>query len=291
MSTLTKVMVVLNAVVAIALSSLVIASAARWTNTQQTIEHYQTLYAAEMADKLALQGSMAALLAIQNDDNRVLRNQLSQHETAANANAEQTAALRIELSRAVIKAEAAEAGRKKLEEILGVQSVELSNLQSQNRTLLEQNIDLQTRNQRLSGRNLELAGQLTVAVDENRNLQEKNFALSRALQEAQDQLASGRRPTRADETPVGVVAASPLVAGPIRGEIIKIDGRLVSINIGESSGVVSGMEFLVYRGQTYIGDIRIDTVWPKQAGAQVTLENTGEQIRPGDTVVFGWDRG
>ena len=45
---------------------------------------------------------------------------------------------------------------------------------------------------------------------------------------------------------------------------------------------------MIYRGQTYLGDLKIDTVRPKEAGGKLTLVKTGQQVQRGDRVVYGY---
>jgi hypothetical protein len=79
------------------------------------------------------------------------------------------------------------------------------------------------------------------------------------------------------------------VAGEIRGEIIEIDGVYAAINVGESSGVVAGMTFMIYReGGAYLGDLIIEQVRPHQAGGRLTTLVEGE-VRKGDAVIYGMD--
>lgn len=290
MSTLTKVFVVLTSVMAIALSCLTIASAARWSNLQENLESYQQLYQAELVARMNTQAVMAAKLAMLDDELDKRAELLAQRDREVRELTDQLASLRNDLARRTNEAVAAEAGRKKLEEILEVQTVELSSAQKQNQELLSQNIDLQTRNQRLASRNLELTGQLAIATDENRNLQEKLYAAEQKLREVQQAMAAGRRVV-AVEAPPGAVPLSPVAAGPISGEVTQVDGSYVSINVGETSGVVPGMEFMVYRGQTYLGDLKVENVRPKEAGGKLTLLRTGQQVRPGDRVVHGLEGG
>lgn len=289
MSTMTKVFVVLNCVMAIVLSCLTVAGAAGWANTQQLVQTEQRRADAESVRARQVEATAAASLAIKDDAIQERDRLLA---TAAQERArldEQVATLRNELAKQTNMAVAAEAGRKKLEEILGVQTAELTNTQKQNQVLLAQSIELQTRNQRLSSRLLEVTGQLTIATDQARNLTEKNYALEQQLREKEQALASGRRVAAAPETPVGVMAVSPLVAGPIRGEIVNLDGRYASLNIGETSGVVAGMTFMVYRDGEYIGDLQIDTVRPKESGAKVVLVAKDRVVQVGDRVVYGYE--
>jgi hypothetical protein len=284
---MTKVFVVLTSVVAIVLSCLTVASAARWSNLKETVDHYQQLYEAEMVHRMNTQATMYVTLAMKDDELRQASQQGAAQATKLRELDDQVAALRIDLARQTNEAAAFEAGRKKLEEILGVQTAELTNTQKQNQVLLAQNIDLQTRNQRLATRNLEVTGQFTVAIDENRNLQEKLYAAEQMTKELQQKTAGGMRLTAGERSPVGVTPVSPVVAGPISGEIVEIDGNYVSLSVGDSSGVVQGMPFMVYRGQTYVGDIAVETVRPKEAGGKITLLKPGQQIQRGDRVVYG----
>ncbi len=289
MSTLTKVFVVLNCVMAIVLSSLTVAGAAGWANTQELVQAEQRRADAESVRARQVEANAAANLAIKDDAIQERDRLLASAAQERARLTEQLAALRNELARQTNLAVAAEAGRKKLEEILGVQTAELTNTQKQNQVLLTQNIELQTRNQRLSSRLLEVTGQLTIATDQVRNLTEKNYALEQQLREREQMLAGGPRVARGAETPAGVTALTPLVAGPIRGEIVYLDGRYASLNIGETSGVVPGMTFMVYRDGEYIGDVQIDTVRPKESGAKVVLVAKDRTMQVGDRVVYGYE--
>lgn len=287
MSTLTKVFVVLTCVMAIVLSCLTIATAARWTNLREDIESYQQLYQSEFVKRLNTEAVMAATLAIKDDELRTRDRLLASKENEVRDLGDQLATLRNDLARRTNEAVAAEAGRKKLEEILEVQTAELTSLQKHNQTLLSQTIDLQTRNQRLATRNLEVTGQLTIQIDENRNLQEKLYAQEQLNKELQETLATGRRIIPVGEAPRGAVPAAPAVAGPISGEVVQVDGGYVSVNVGETSGVIAGMDFMIYRGDVYVGDLKIENVRPKEAGGKLTLVRPGQEVRAGDRVVFG----
>ncbi len=288
MSTLTKVFIVLTSVVAIVLSCLTVASAARWSNLKETVDKYQQLYEAELVHRMNAQTTMYVALAMKDDELRKSTQQVATQETKLRDLDDQLAATRLDLARKTNDAAAFEAGRKKLEELLGVQTAELTSAQKQNQMLLSQNIDLQTRNQRLATRNLEVTGQLTIALDESRNLQEKLFAAEQMSKDLQQRAAGGvRAAAAAEKAPLGVTPVQPPVVGPISGEVRDINGAYVSLNIGESSGVVQGMPFMVYRGQTYVGDVAVENVRPKEAGGKITLLRAGQQVQPGDRVVYG----
>jgi hypothetical protein len=286
-STLTKVFVVLTSVVAIVLSCLTVATAARWSNLRENLESYQQLYQSEFVKRMNTETVMATSLAMKDDELQQARALVTKRDDDVRQLGDQLAAARADLARRTNEAVTAEAGRKKLEAILEVQTAELSGTQKQNQVLVSQNIDLQTRNQRLATRNLELTGQLTIAVDENRNLQEKLYAAQQMTKELQRSGGGAARAPSAVETPGGVVPVSQQVAGPISGEVVQMENGYVTVNVGETSGVVQGMEFMIYRGQTYIGDLKVETVRPKEAGGKLTLVRTGQQVQRGDRVVCG----
>ena len=73
----------------------------------------------------------------------------------------------------------------------------------------------------------------------------------------------------------------------------KIDGRvvgvsnkinLVVISVGEEDGVKVGFEFTIYRGNTYVGKMVVEKVYPRQAAGHVVLEKTKDKVQPGDSV-------
>ena len=288
MSTLTKVLVVLTAVLSIALSCLFIAAAAQWDNWKALALDYQTGRDAAITQAQSTAATMQAALAMKDE---ALATQARKHQAALdelrNLN-DQNAELRSNLSKTENQRLAAEAGRTKLQEILDVTTGELKATQKQNQTLLSQNIDLQSRNARQNSRILELTTSVTILRDQNRNMQEKLYASEQ--QNAELEQRAGAPVARARPTaPPGALAVVPTVAGEIRGEIIEVDRVYATINVGEGSGVVPGMTFMVYReGGAYLGDLIIEQVRPKQAGGRLTTLVEGE-VRKGDAVVYGMD--
>ncbi|MCK4341292.1 MAG: hypothetical protein KAY37_06165 [Phycisphaerae bacterium] len=289
MSTMTKVFVVLTSVVAIALSCLTVATAARWSNQKDQIEDYQRLYQAEFVRRLNMEAVMATSLAMKDDALQEERQLRSEEEKNVSDLTDDLESLRIELARQRNDATAFEAGRKKLEEILEVQTAEITSTRKNYQVLLTEKIDLQTRNQRLASRVLELTSQLTIASDEIRNMQEKLYASEQRVKELQEGLVGTPRVAAAAEAPAGAVPVTRAVAGPIKGEIVQVEGRYVSINVGETSGVVAGMPFMVYRGDTYVGDLKVEKVFPKEAGGKLTIVAPGQSVRLGDRVAYGLD--
>jgi hypothetical protein len=287
-STLTKVFVVLTAVLSIALSCLFIAAAAQWDNWRELAFTYQERRDAAITQAQSTAAAMQAALAMKDEalatQARKLQVALDEVKNLNDQNAE----LRSALSKAENEQLAAEAGRTKLQEILDVSTGELKATQKQNQTLLSQNIDLQARNARQNSRILELTTNVTILQDQTRNIQEKLYACEQ--QNVELERRAGAPVARAMPAAApGAVSVSPTVAGEIRGEIIEVEGVYATINVGEGSGVVPGMTFMVYReGGVYLGDLIIEQVRPKQAGGRLTTLVEGE-VRKGDAVVYGID--
>lgn len=283
MSTLTKVFVFLTSIFGIVLSCLFVAAAAQWDNWKQLAQTYQQQAQGEFTQRINVQATSAAELAMKSDALEEKARLLAAAEQKIVQLTGEVSKTQGELARARNDAQAFEAGRAKLQESLDVVTRQLDGTQKQNVTLLSQNTDLQTRNAKLNGRVLDLTAKVTTLTDESRNLQEKLFA-------AEQQMAAGGRgqggasvePT----SPSGVRAAQPLAKGPIRAEVVEVQGAYASINAGESSGVSTGMTFIVYRENgKYVGDLVVDRVWPGQAAGKLASVQGAVQV--GDDAIFG----
>jgi len=287
-STLTKVFVVLTAVLSIAVSVLFVSAAAQWDNWRSLARDYQTLQEAEFTQRLNDRASMEVALAIKDDALNQAARELAGAQKSVQDLADERARLQSDLARARNESLAFEASRTKLQEILGVTTGELKAFQRQNQELLRQSTDLQTRNARLNGRVLELMANVTILTDEQRNLQEKLYAAEQRVSELQSRVASGgQAPARETEEVANAAPVQPTVAGPIYGQVTEIDGNYASINVGSTSGVVTGMTFMVYRDDDgYLGDLVIDNVRPKDSGGKLTTLVKGG-VQKGDPVVYG----
>lgn len=283
MSTLTKVFVFLTSIFGIVLSCLFVAAAAQWDNWKQLAQTYQQQAQGEFTQRINVQATTAAELAMKSDALEEKARLLAAAEQKIVQLTSDLSKTQGELARARNDAQAFEAGRAKLQESLDVVTRQLDGTQKQNVTLLSQNTDLQTRNAKLNSRVLDLTAKVTTLTDESRNLQEKLFA-------AEQQMAAGGRahggaavePT----SPSGVRASQPLAKGPIRAEVVEVQGAYASINAGESSGVSTGMTFIVYRENgKYVGDLVVDRVWPGQAAGKLASVQGAVQV--GDDAIFG----
>jgi hypothetical protein len=57
------------------------------------------------------------------------------------------------------------------------------------------------------------------------------------------------------------VATGEVLSGdPITGTITAVDNQLIAVNVGSANGIEKGMKLIVYRGGTFVGQIRIQQV-------------------------------
>ena len=286
MSTMTKVFVVLNTVLSVALSVLFVSAAAQWTNYRRLHDSYKAERDAAITQRQNTAATMTASLALKDEALAAAQADLSQTLTERDRQREDLEKTRSELAIVKNERQAFEAGREMLQQILDVNSSELKTVQKQNQDLVARNIDLEARNGRLNSRVLELTTNVTILTDQVRNVQEKLYACEQGGARMPRQAAAMPGGPLPIENPPGAVAAVPLASGDINAEIIEVDGGYAAINVGESSGVVEGMTFMIYReGGVYLGDLIVDRVRPQEAGGRLTTLVQGE-IRRGDRVRY-----
>ncbi len=285
MSTMTKVFVVLTAVLSIVLSILTVSFAAGSANWRKLAEDYQQLQNAEVAKRMHLEALMATNLALKDDAQKAVSGALEDSQKKNTQLTTDLASARNDLARKTNEATAFEAGRKKLEEIVAVLTSSLTTVEKNYQTILAQNNELQTRNQQLNSRLLDVTSNLTIANDQLRNEKEKTYNLEKQNAELQRRMAEGRRAPSGLESPAGTTPAAAAVAGPIRGEVTNVDGAYASVNVGDSSGVAPGMTFMIHRGDAFVAELVIDTVRPREAGGKIRTAK--DSVRPGDAVVYG----
>lgn len=73
---------------------------------------------------------------------------------------------------------------------------------------------------------------------------------------------------------------------PMTGHVVNADNklRLVQVDVGRSKGMVRGAVLDIVRGDTYIGRMRIDTVFDDASAGLVTILADGYTVKPGDRV-------
>ncbi len=280
MSTMTKVFVVLTAVLSIVASVLFISASAQWANYRALAETYLVQRDAAQTERDNAVATMEAALAMKDDALRSAEAQLRDERQRTQTLTDDLTEKQSDLVRVRNDKVAAETGRTKLQEMLGIVTGEVAGLREQNHALVMDKIKNRDQITALNARVLELTADSTILREQVRNLQEKLFASEQSIADMQAHLSAGGRPAVSEATTV----ALPTVAGPIRGEVAAVEGSYASVNIGASSGVVPGMTMMIYRGGSFLGELTISEVQPAEAGGRLrTLQG---EIRPGDRVSY-----
>jgi hypothetical protein len=284
-STMTKVFVVLSAVISIALSAVFIAFAAQVYNWKALAAEYQTVRDAAVTELQAERAASQAALTMK-DQALVQRGQLLRDaQRQIDDVNERLAKARTDAAQAENERLNSEAGRTKLQELLDLATARLNSLEKEVQVLHANNRDLQTRYANANGRLIRLTTDNTILTEELRNARAKLYAAEQQVASLQSGAAWPRGTSAAPSTP-GVVAVSAPVRGEIRGQITEVRGSYAGVNVGESSGVVVGLEFMIYRDGTYLGELTIESVRPSESGGRITSQVEGE-IRAGDQIVYG----
>ena len=284
MSTASKVLVVLLAIFSIAFVMLTISHVAQETNWRQLATDYRTA-------ALNAEGNLQAMLAANAAEKLALGEKIEELTNASQDLETQLKRARDELANAKSDLQAAahqnESNANALTKLTGelnVINTEAAELRTQRNSLENDNLDLQRRNIDLGERVRELTIQSATMGQQIRQLQQLNFAKDdeiRRLQGGQPGAATaGLAVLSRDEYAQPV---SPAAETPIRGSITNVEGDLASISVGSADRVHTGMRFVIYDGETYLGDLLITATEPNESVG--TVENAQGVIRPGNQAV------
>ena len=292
MNALTKAFVVVVTILSVVLVALVIPFAARVQNYASEYDQLKKNYearlagateaAAEVRSEIAKAGTDVEKLAVTNADLtaelgsatneiKALQTKLDQAQLTLERNA---AALQV----AVTESQTKSNSLTELNTLINDQLATISTLSAQRNDLSQTLIDEKMKVRRLS---------------ENYNrIQEENKSLEQQLLEKTAQLK-----TALTELAVYVENAKQIVettaeitpSVPIRGSVTQINQitegiTLVQVNVGTRDLVKEGMTFTVYRGDEYIGKIKIASVDTADSVGELT---DGGGVQQGDAVKIG----
>ncbi len=280
MSTLTKVFIVLTSVLVITLSCLVVSAAVQWDNYRALAEQYKTERDAQIAHTQNSVASMYAALALKDETIAAKTRDLATAMDESQRLGGELEASQRRLAEVDNERVAFDADRKKVQDMLDVTMERLQAAAKAKDDLFRENLALQSRNNELNSRVLDLTTNVAILTDEARNLQEKLVACEKL---SRGPAAAPRVAAAPAEGPM-LASAVPPIGPEIRGRIVNVSDGYASIDVGESSGVGSGMVFMVYRaGGKFVGEISIESVRPKEAGGRLTMNL--DNVRTGDFVV------
>lgn len=281
MSTLTKVFIVILAVFGMFHSAMSIAIVSRMTHWKELSVTYEqgakvaetnlrNVMAAYAAESGTAQDRLEALLTA----NGKLQKDLKAIEGDKSSIETELAEARAAMSNAQAVANA-------LGIVLRTEQSTSAEYRGQRNNLEGRTIDLERRNIDLNTRVNELTARLAVSHEQKRQFEQQiNILKTQYEAVAMGRGAPLESPTGA--ALAGVDAETPVARSAIRGKVVETDGNLLSISVGSADGVKENMVFVVFRGDDYVGDLRISTVRPNEAAGELTKSVSPAQ--PGDQI-------
>lgn len=266
MGTLAKIFVVLNMILALCFTVASLTTYAKrihWVEQmQKAVEESNTIYNKWQET----QGKYDALV----QQHRVDSNQWAQEKEQfteiidlKNKETEHLKSVNDEQAKAITQIEV------RLDDL----NKELAKKEERNRELqasldkeLQEKAKLRRDTQLAQTRAIEIMADLKEAEEELMQVSQTNSRLVQRVAVLSDAL--DRYVRTYGEIPEAMTATS---VEPINGRVLQVNNkiRLVILSIGEKDGVKKGMEFVVSRGDTYLGKVRVRTVYDDMCSATI----------------------
>ncbi len=285
MNTLTKVFVVLLVIFSIAFTMMTVQFSAGIPNWKNEAEKWKTT--AQMTDTysrniIAAKVAEAAKAAADRQD---LEKEKSDLARQAKEDKDKLEEAKARLAKIEAESAAKDATLKQLTAELSIAQAGAEKAREHRNQLEQTNLDLQKRNADLNNAYNEKVATLIVMEQQSRQ-QEQAIHL---LKSERDKLLKkfNLQTTALEEQTVTrptdkIRAATPAKVAPMIGKIREIREDYAAMSIGSDDGVESGMVFIIYNDQGYLGDLIVGDVTPKSAAGK--LKNLVGQIRIGDLV-------
>lgn len=288
MSVLTKVFVVLLAVLSIALSMLVVAAFAQQENWRASAQEWASDAAAAQAKASTI--SQAASI----EQQRLLDKQLADRARIGELES-QVLALQGQIAETDRQLAEARSGLtieqgtvSKLTEQNALLQASLNREEQLATSLAQRNAELERFNIDLNDRVKELTVNLSMAQSQIRALQQQIASMEGGTTRTAAATTPATAGTTLVEPRVPTVKPETIAAmqTPIRGQVTGVRGNVVSISVGSADGVAHGMIFLIYRreasGPQYLGTMRVTRVDANESAG--IIEQAEGDILAGDAV-------
>ncbi len=303
MSGLTKVFVVVVAVLSVMLVSLLVPFVANTQNFRQQAEDARQ--EARLAREAAtlLQTQMQALREGRTERETGLANEVTDLKGSFQVLQQQVADKDAEVIRMRAQAGALEADRarisasnQQLAQILAKQDEELEARREQMVSLRSNLIDAETRITELEAqlgtaeRAVRRVNEQLVRVQEEKQSLESMW--TRVPEDIRRTLAQGAASSAAGVTEPGTVEFWPTqLERPLIGRVTAVHQEagetFVQVNVGKADGLQPNMLMLVHRGDDYLGTMVITTSDERQSAGRMKLVKQGAEIAVGDAVLTG----
>lgn len=278
MHVLTKVFVVIAAIAAIALSSLVIAYA---VNTDRISADYRNA----LARAAAADAKLASQLAEHSLSDTKMQQDLTAKNTQVNNLQDenrrlqaQIATLTADKNRAELERQSVQAKIAELGETARVQALLIDKYSDEVREFRQAGLQRQRQQLELEERVADLQSRNEVLEQDRRALQEQLAEAKRAQEAAMSGRTAGAdQPFRYTGPPI-TGRIEEVRADPATGKI------LVRLNVGTNDRVEKNMQFLVGRGGNWLANLVVTRTDLKFAVAEVSLKQEGAELKVGDSV-------
>ncbi len=273
-----KVFVVVLTVFSIAFSVLVIGYAAQTTNWKALAEKNREWALQEQAAREAVDSKCKVIVGQLNKTIESLQSQIAAKNSEIDRLTVQMRNLNNELLSAKGKIESLVSQSNQLTNMNSAINSERKVLRDQLEKLRKDLASVRIDNLRLADENQKLKLQIKLYESEIRLLKEQNVALEQKLVKVRRKLRS----VSAEGTEeVGEEAG---VSGRIVGKVTRVHNNLASLSVGSAQGVKNGMVFIVYRGDQYLGKLRITKVVANESVGEIIQKRMSVQIQAGDSV-------
>ena len=279
MSTLSKILVVLLVLLAIAHSAVLLAFLSQQQSWKQVA---QDNHAKWQSAQDSLVSARAAHTQVQTqllNAKQGLQDDLTRAETDLATAQAGIATLKLEMGKLTAEKVSLQAELSKLNASLALaqeaQKHALSRLDAARNTASK----LTAENTQLENQLSEFTADVTTLRAEVRTQKERIYFLQSEIRKVQG-LASGQSLPTAT-----TIRSTPVVsAQPIRGKVTDVDTaeKIAQINVGEIAGVAVGTRFIIYHGSDYVGDLRVTRVSRDQALGTILLSS--QPVKVGDEV-------
>lgn len=287
MSILTKLFTVFLVIGSILVTTVAVSITAQTTNWRQN--YTTTAEQLRVADITIrnLNAATAAQIATLRDAQNAAEAQITQLMGERDKSREEASNLRVQLNQAVADRAGAEAMNRGLLNQLAVSESNAEQYRGQRDTLEARNMELERRNIDLNERVNEETARIAVLMEQRRQY-EQQINILRTENDALSRQARAVSTGGQLEDPRGaglpqVTALTPVSGTAVRGQVLEVDGDIVTLSVGSADGVTNDMVFVIYRDSQYIGDLRISAVEPDKAAGRLIRSAASPQ--PSDRVI------
>lgn len=289
MSMLTKAFVVLVAILSVLLTALVVSFVARTDDLQGQLRASRAQVAVAEDAAVAKENELASAREKASERIKLLQSQVTGltaqvNDLKKNLDRAEAQALSEQATLAELRASVA-----RLTATGSTNAELLKQVNEELRNRREEAVTSQTKLIERADRIAELEGQLDSLTRQVRSYKEQMQAANEDRQRMETMIAQLPEEVRAQIS--GAAESAPHApAVPIAGTVQKVekigDATLVQVNVGSRDGVTPNTEFLVHRGESYVGTLLIEQVDTDASVGRMTLA-TGE-IKSGDRVAAGY---